>query len=240
MLTILILGFSLEAIPTPAQPNVEDGRRFAHYMNEASHGLVRSLFGPHFERIIAEAFLSPGHDLSYETAVFAETEGRIVGMTSSYCSAQHLASSDKPVIAAAGLQVIRMIPLVPARDSGPTRVLSHTCHRCATGSGSEAPLERRGASPLTRLRPGAGRCLITSGSSDDPVDAVRLMAVPLSAIPRGRARPVVWFLPLWRWLRRPCGIRRALPVRLRRRLRTPGPGRHRGRTACIRARRLRW
>ena len=95
----------------PAQPNVEDGRRFAHYMNEASHGLVRSLFGPHFERIIAEAFLSPGHDLSYETAVFAETEGRIVGMTSSYCSAQHLASSDKPVMVAAGLQVIRMIPL---------------------------------------------------------------------------------------------------------------------------------
>jgi hypothetical protein len=80
-------------------------------MNEASHGLVRSLFGPHFERIIAEAFLSPGHDLSYETAVFAETEGRIVGMTSSYCSAQHLASSDKPVMVAAGLQVIRMIPL---------------------------------------------------------------------------------------------------------------------------------
>jgi ribosomal protein S18 acetylase RimI-like enzyme len=95
----------------PAQPNVEDGRRFAHYVNEASHGLVRSLFGPRFERIIAEAFLSPGHDLSYETAVFAETEGRIVGMTSSYSSAQHRESSDKPVIAAAGLQVIRMIPL---------------------------------------------------------------------------------------------------------------------------------
>ncbi len=51
---------------------MDEGVRFARYMDQASHGLVRRLFGPRYDLIIGRAYLSSGHDMSYQTAIFAE------------------------------------------------------------------------------------------------------------------------------------------------------------------------
>lgn len=95
----------------PARPTEDEGRRFARYANEASHGLVQRLFGKSFERILATMFLSPGHDMSYETTVFAVVDEEIVGMASCFSAEEHGRSSSKPMLAAAGIHLIRIVPI---------------------------------------------------------------------------------------------------------------------------------
>lgn len=91
---------------------MDEGIRFARYMNQASHGLVRRLFGPRYELIIGRAYLSPGNDMSYQTALFAELGGgEIVGLASAYSYLEHAAASDAPVLRAAGFRMARMIPV---------------------------------------------------------------------------------------------------------------------------------
>ncbi len=95
----------------PARPTIEEGLLYARYLNEAAEGAFRVLLGKGYDRVIAEAYLSPGHDLSYETAVFAERSGRIAGMASGYTSQQHEQSSDEPLRRAAGFRIARMAAL---------------------------------------------------------------------------------------------------------------------------------
>ncbi len=85
----------------PAAPTIDEGQVFARYLNVAADGYFRALLGRNYDRVIGDAYLSPGHDLSYETAVFAERSGRIVGMASGYTSQQHEQSSDVPLRQAA-------------------------------------------------------------------------------------------------------------------------------------------
>jgi ribosomal protein S18 acetylase RimI-like enzyme len=92
----------------PAVPTIEEGLLFARYLNMAAEGAFRALLGRGYDRVIGEAYLSPGHDLSYETAVFAEQSGRVAGMASGYTSQQHEHSSDEPLRRAAGLRIVRM------------------------------------------------------------------------------------------------------------------------------------
>jgi ribosomal protein S18 acetylase RimI-like enzyme len=92
----------------PAVATIDEGVLFARYLNVAADGAFRGLLGKGYDRVIGEAYLSPGHDLSYETAVFAERSGRIVGMASGYTSHQHEQSSDEPLRRAAGFRMARM------------------------------------------------------------------------------------------------------------------------------------
>jgi ribosomal protein S18 acetylase RimI-like enzyme len=92
----------------PAVPTIEEGLLFARYLNMAADGAFRALLGRGYDRVIGEAYLSPDHDLSYETAAFVERSGRIAGMTSGYTSQQHEQSSDEPLRRAAGLRMVRM------------------------------------------------------------------------------------------------------------------------------------
>lgn len=91
-----------------ALPTIEEGLSFARYLNAAADGAFRALLGGHFDRVIGEAYLSPGHDLSFETAVFAERSGRIVAMASGYTSQQHEQSSEESLRSAAGFRMVRM------------------------------------------------------------------------------------------------------------------------------------
>lgn len=95
----------------PAQPTIEEGRFFAHFSNQASHGQVRTLFGPQYERILSEAYVSRGHDMSYETVNFAKRGEDIVGMASGYSAEQHRSSSLRPTIRAAGIRMLRLLPI---------------------------------------------------------------------------------------------------------------------------------
>jgi ribosomal protein S18 acetylase RimI-like enzyme len=89
----------------PAVATIDEGLLFARYLNVAADGAFRARG---YEQVIGEAYLSPGHDLSYETVVFAERSGRIAGMASGYTSQQHEQSSEEPLRRAAGFRMVRM------------------------------------------------------------------------------------------------------------------------------------
>jgi ribosomal protein S18 acetylase RimI-like enzyme len=92
----------------PAVATIDEGQLFGRYLNIAADGAFRALLGRGYDQVIGEAYLSPDHDLSYETAVFAERSGRIVGMASGYTSHHHEQSSDEPLRRAAGFRMVRM------------------------------------------------------------------------------------------------------------------------------------
>ncbi|NNC78587.1 MAG: GNAT family N-acetyltransferase [Acidimicrobiales bacterium] len=86
----------------PARPVLDDGRSYAGYLDTAAEGFFRAMLGGQVERIVAEAFLQTGHDLSHEHVTFAERDGRIVGMVSGYTAEEHAQSSDQVLVEAAG------------------------------------------------------------------------------------------------------------------------------------------
>ena len=93
----------------PAQRDIAEGRIFAAYLDVAADGMFRLLFGRDHESVVAEAFLEPSHDLSYEHVVFAELDRHIVGMASGYTAAEHERSTDAPLRSAAGWRTMRMV-----------------------------------------------------------------------------------------------------------------------------------
>jgi hypothetical protein len=95
----------------PALPTFDEGLLFARYLNVAADGAFQVLLSRGYDRVIGEAYLSSGHDMSYETVAFAERSGRIAGMASGYTSQQHEQSSDEPLRRAAGFRMVRMAAL---------------------------------------------------------------------------------------------------------------------------------
>ena len=91
-----------------AKPIIDEGRFFARYLDEAAEGFFRFMLGRRAEHIIAKAFLTPDHDLSYQNVTFAKREGVIVGMVSGYTAEQHQTSSHRPLSEAAGRNNLRM------------------------------------------------------------------------------------------------------------------------------------
>ncbi len=82
------------------------------------------MFGARYEAVIANAFLEPDHDTSYQNVTFAEADGEIVGMILAYTEAQHRRSSMDPQRRAAGRLRLRlrmvelfMGPLMHLNDS---------------------------------------------------------------------------------------------------------------------------
>jgi ribosomal protein S18 acetylase RimI-like enzyme len=107
-----------------AKPDLDDGRLFARYLDQAAEGFFRFLLGRRKEDILAAAFVEPGHDLSHENVTFAERDGDVVGMISGYSAEQHRRSSDRPLRDAADRSNLRMMtvaivfaPLLRALDS---------------------------------------------------------------------------------------------------------------------------
>ena len=92
----------------PANPSYDEGLRFAHFVSVASEGQFRHLLGRRVDEILAEAFVSPGHDMSHEHVLFAEEGEEIVGMVSGYTAEQHRNASDAPLKQAAGRSAFRM------------------------------------------------------------------------------------------------------------------------------------
>jgi ribosomal protein S18 acetylase RimI-like enzyme len=91
-----------------AEPTREDGLRFAQCLDSAAEGFFRFMLGPRSTAIIANAYLEPGHDLSYQHAIFAEVEATFAGVVSGYTAEQHRVSSLRPLEASAGRQRQRM------------------------------------------------------------------------------------------------------------------------------------
>lgn len=94
----------------PAKPTLEEGRLFARYLNEASDQLMQTMFGRGYPGIIAKTYLSSGHVMSHETVVFVESEAGVIGMGSWYGTNQGLAPSDRALMGAAGIRLVRAVP----------------------------------------------------------------------------------------------------------------------------------
>ncbi len=92
----------------PASPQPNDGLAYARLLNEAAAGMYRMKLGRRYDRVVADAYLEPAHDHSFQYAVFAERERRIVGMATGYSSADHAMSTDDALIRAAGWRAYRM------------------------------------------------------------------------------------------------------------------------------------
>jgi ribosomal protein S18 acetylase RimI-like enzyme len=92
----------------PAQPKPDEGFAFAGYLDIDADGIFRFMLGGASERVLSSAFITIGHDLSYEHVTFVELDGIVVGMTSDYSASQHRDSSDGPLVSAAGWRVVRM------------------------------------------------------------------------------------------------------------------------------------
>lgn len=92
-----------------AETTVEDGRVYAGFADQAADGLFRWMLGPRFVEIIARAFVSTGHDQSFEYASFAEDDVDVVGMVSGFSAEQHARSDDGALLSAAGWRVPRLV-----------------------------------------------------------------------------------------------------------------------------------
>jgi len=68
-----------------AKPLHEEGVAFARYL-DLTTPFYRVMLGRRMADTIAMAFLAAGHQFSFETTVFAERDGTIVGMISGYAT----------------------------------------------------------------------------------------------------------------------------------------------------------
>ncbi len=91
-----------------AQPELDEGMAYARYLDIAAEGFFRLMLGRESERIIARAYLEPGHEHSYENVIFAEQEGQLLGMACGFSGQQRLGFSDRPLQAAASGRRWRM------------------------------------------------------------------------------------------------------------------------------------
>lgn len=99
-----VVSFSIR----PARPAYEEGLIFARLANAAAGNGFRYLFGPRLEEIIALTFVEPGNDFSHECTVFAEEDGRIVGMASGYTAKEHRCFTEDAIKRAVGRSALRV------------------------------------------------------------------------------------------------------------------------------------
>lgn len=92
----------------PAKPELEEGRAYARYVDEAAEGFIRFMFGREYERIVAEAFVKPDNDYSWQNVIAAERDGIIVGMASGFTAERRRGFSDEPLKEAAGSALFRI------------------------------------------------------------------------------------------------------------------------------------
>ena len=96
----------------PAQATTEDGLLFARHLEAASDGVFRMLLGGDHLRVVAEAFLQPASEFSFENVTFVERSGRVVAMVSSFGAEAKRGFSERPLREAAGRwRMLRMAAL---------------------------------------------------------------------------------------------------------------------------------
>lgn len=93
----------------PAKPEMDEGLKFAYYLDQAAEGFFRGMLGRESESILATAYMDSGHSLSYENVIFAEIDGKIVGMSSTFSEKQHRQFSEEPLKRAAKRSAIRLM-----------------------------------------------------------------------------------------------------------------------------------
>jgi len=91
-----------------ATPTLDEGLVCARYLDEAAEGFFRIMLGRRAPEILAKAYAQPDNSYSYENVIFAEHDGRIVGMALGFTAEEHHRFSDRPLKQAAGFPALRM------------------------------------------------------------------------------------------------------------------------------------
>jgi len=92
-----------------ANPTHQEGKLFAHFLDQAAEGFFGFMLGARSEDILANAFVQPDHDLSHQHVTFAEQNQVVVGMVSGFTARQHHNASDQPLKQAAGKHNLRFL-----------------------------------------------------------------------------------------------------------------------------------
>ena len=102
------MGVSRETIVIrEAEPTMEEGLVFARYLDTAAEGFMRFLLGRRAPEILAQAYTKPDNEYSYRNVVFAEDNGKIVGMAASYAATERAGFSKEPLRQAEGFPALR-------------------------------------------------------------------------------------------------------------------------------------
>lgn len=91
-----------------AEPIYEQGQHFARLLDLAADGLIKVMFGPGYEKIVAKSFAEVGHDYSHEHVTFAYIDGEIAAAISFFSYEDKANASDKAISDAAGWQALRL------------------------------------------------------------------------------------------------------------------------------------
>ncbi|MHC4451537.1 MAG: GNAT family N-acetyltransferase [Planctomycetota bacterium] len=92
-----------------ADPTIEEGLVFARSLDTAAEGFMRFLLGRRAYPVLAEAYIRPDNEYSFQHVVFAEEGGRIVGMAAGFTAEQRRGFSQRPLERTVRLTVMRIL-----------------------------------------------------------------------------------------------------------------------------------
>jgi len=78
-------------------PSTEDAQAAAWFLDTAAEGFFRILLGQNAAKILAQAYVRPHNEYSYENTLIAERDGKQVGMAFGFTSAQRRAFPKNPL-----------------------------------------------------------------------------------------------------------------------------------------------
>lgn len=91
-----------------ARPTFDEGLVCARYLDEAAEGFNRFWLGRRVAQIIANAYVQPDHNYSFQNVTFAELDDQVVGMALGFNARQYRQFSEQPLKEAAGGHALRM------------------------------------------------------------------------------------------------------------------------------------
>ncbi len=72
-----------------AKPTFDEGLACGRYLDEAAEGFHSFILGRRAAHIIANAYIQPDHNYSFQNLTFAERDKQIVGMALGFTAGQH-------------------------------------------------------------------------------------------------------------------------------------------------------
>jgi ribosomal protein S18 acetylase RimI-like enzyme len=91
----------------PAQSTLAEGLVFARYLDWAAEGFFRFWLGRRAGELVAQAYVEPDNEYSFQNVTFAELDGRVVGMAVGSTAERRHEFSDRPLRKAKGFPTLR-------------------------------------------------------------------------------------------------------------------------------------
>jgi ribosomal protein S18 acetylase RimI-like enzyme len=96
-----------EVVLRPGRPSIQEGLACAHFLDTASEGFFKILLGSRASGILAQAYVKPGNEYSYENTLFASVGGHQVGMAIGFTAAERRQFPKNPLAQCEGYPRVR-------------------------------------------------------------------------------------------------------------------------------------